>query len=70
MNLTILNGWKDLDGDGIPDPDLDGHGNPKPLSGLATATYGMPNMEIPHPEIGVSVDLSWKEGINFSEIEL
>ena len=70
VNLTILNGWKDLDGDGIPDPDLDGHGNPKPLSGLATATYGMPNMEIPHPEIGVSVDLSWKEGINFSEIEL
>lgn len=70
VNLTILNGWKDLDGDGIPDPDLDEHGNPKPLSGLATATYGMPNMEIPHPEIGVSVDLSWKEGICFNEIEL
>lgn len=70
VNLTILGGWRDLDGDGIPDPDLDEHGNPKPPTGLATATYGMPNMEIPHPEIGVSVDLSWKEGIYFNEIEL
>lgn len=70
VNLTILNGWKDRDGDGIPDPDLDEHGDPKPLNGLATATYGMPNMEIPHPEIGLSVDLSWKEGIYFGDIEL
>lgn len=68
VNLTILGGWKDYDGDGVPDPDLDEHGNPKPLTGLATATYGMPNMEVPHPEIGVSVDLSWKEGIYFGDI--
>ena len=70
VNLTILGGWKDRDGDGVPDPDLDEHGNPKPPIGLATATYGMPDMEIPHPEIGASVDLSWKEGIFFDGIEL
>ena len=70
VNLTILGGWKDRDGDGVPDPDLDEHGNPKPPTGLATATYGMPDMEIPHPEIGASVDLSWKEGIFFDGIEL
>lgn len=70
VNLTILGGWKDRDGDGIPDPDLDEHGNPKPPTGLATATYGMPNMEIPHPTVGVSVDLSWGEGLFFDNIEL
>ena len=70
VNLTILGGWKDRDGDGIPDPDLDEHNNPKPPTGLATATYGMPNMEIPHPVVGVSVDLSWGEGLYFEDIEL
>ena len=70
VNLTILGGWKDRDGDGVPDPDLDEHGNPKPPTGLATATYGMPNMEIPHPVVGVSVDLSWGEGLYFDDVEL
>jgi hypothetical protein len=69
VNLTILAGWKDRDGDGIPDPDLDEHGNPKPPTGLATATYGMPDMDVPHA-MGVSVDLSWSEGLYFDNVIL
>ena len=60
----------DKNGDGIPDPDPDDDGNPKPINGLATATYGMPSLEIPHPTVGLSVDLSWGEGLWFDEVEL
>ena len=70
VNLTITPGWRDKDGDGIPDPDMDEHGNPKPINGLATATYGLPNLDIPHPTVGVSVDLSWGEGLWYEDIEL
>lgn len=70
VDLTIVNGWPDKNGDGIPDPDNDEHGNPKPISGLATATYGLPNLEVPHPTVGLSVDLSWGEGLWFDDIEL
>ena len=70
VNLTIVSGWPDKDGDGIPDPDLDEHGNPQPVNGLATATYGMPSLEIPHPTVGLSVDLSWGEGLWFDNVEL
>ncbi len=70
VNLTITPGWRDKNGDGIPDPDLDEHGDPKPLNGLATATYGLPNLDIPHPTVGVSVDLSWGEGLWFDDVEL
>lgn len=70
VNLTIKGGWPDRNGDGIPDPDLDDEGNPKPLTGLATATYGMPNMQVPHPTVGVSVNLSWGEGLYFDDVEL
>ncbi len=70
VNLTVLNGWPDKDNDGIPDPDLDEHGNPKPLSGLATATYGVPSMQTPHRTLGFSVDLSWQDGIEFHDIPL
>ena len=70
VSLTIKGGWPDKDGDGVPDPDLDDEGNPKPLTGLATATYGMPDMQVPHPTVGVSVDLSWGEGLFFDDVEL
>lgn len=70
VNLTILGGWADKDGDKVPDPDLDDKGNPKPLTGLATATYGLPDMQIPHPVVGVSVDLSWEDGLYYEDIEL
>ena len=70
VNLTIVSGWPDNNGDGIPDPDPDEHGNPQPVNGLATATYGMPSLEIPHPTVGLSVDLSWGEGLWFDEVEL
>lgn len=38
--------------------------------GLATATYGLPNLEIPHPVVGVSVVLNWSEGLWFDDVEL
>jgi len=70
VNLTINGGWRDKNGDGVPDPDLDSEGNPKPLTGLATATYGLPNLDIPHPTVGLSVNLMWGEGLWFDDIVL
>lgn len=70
VNLKILNGWPDKNGDGVPDPDLDGEGHPKPLNGLATATYGLPNIKEPNPTVGLSVNLSWGEGLDFGEVPL
>lgn len=70
VNLTILGGWPDKDGDGKPDPDLDSGGNPLPLTGLATATYGLPDTQIPHPMLGVNVDLIWGDGPYFEDIPL
>ncbi len=69
VNLTINNGWPDKNGDNIPDPDLDEKGNPKPLTGLATATYGMPTYHQPAFEFGLKVDLGWEDGITFENIE-
>ena len=68
--LTIEGGYPDTDGDGKPDPGLDAYGRPNPLKGLATATYGMPSLEIPKPTVGLSVNLSWEEGLWYEEIEL
>lgn len=71
VDLTITNGWPDKNGDGKPDPDTDETtGLPKPINGLATATYGLPDLEIPHPTLGLSVNLSWGEGLWFNEVEL
>lgn len=39
-------------------------------TGLATATYGMPDLDIPHPTVGVSVNLSWEEGLFFDNVIL
>ncbi|MBP5713672.1 MAG: hypothetical protein J6X07_03115 [Prevotella sp.] len=69
VHLTISEGWPDKDGDDIPDPDLDEKGQPKPLNGLATATYGMPNLDISRPTLGLSVNLRWEEGLWFDDIE-
>jgi hypothetical protein len=63
VHLTISEGWPDKDDDGIPDPDLDEKGQPKPLNGLATATYGMPRLDVPRTTLGLSVDLRWEEGL-------
>ena len=40
------------------------------ITSLATATYGLPNLEIPHPTLGLSVNLSWEEGLWFDDIPL
>ena len=73
INLGVLKGWPDRDGDDVPDPDLDENGTPKPLNGLATATYGLPSLQIPDdapPTLGLSVDLSWGKGMVFNNVDL
>jgi len=40
------------------------------ITSLATATYGLPNLDIPQPKVGVSVNLVWEEGLWYEEIEL
>ena len=70
VSLTIEGGYPDTDGDGKPDPGVDEYGRVRPLKGLATATYGLPNLEIPKPTVGLSVNLSWEEGLWYEEIEL
>lgn len=67
--LTIEGGYPDTDGDGKPDPDLDEYGRKKPLKGLATATYGLPKLDAPYINLGLSVNLSWEDGIWFENIE-
>ncbi len=71
-NLSILKGWPDKDGDGVPDPDLDDKGNPKPIQGLATASYGLPNLEsdVHMVNFGMSVNLNWERGFVFNDIVL
>lgn len=68
--LTIEGGYPDTDGDGKPDTGFDAYGRPNPLKGLATATYGLPKLEVPVLNVGLSVNLSWEDGIWFEEIEL
>lgn len=68
--LTIEGGYPDTDGDGKPDPGLDDYGRVKPLKGLATATYGMPRLDVPKPTLGLSVNLSWGDGLWFDDIIL
>ena len=40
------------------------------INSLASATYGLPNLDIPRPTLGLSVDLSWKDGLWFDDIGL
>ena len=68
--LTIEGGSPDTDGDGKPDPGLDDYGRVKPLKGLATATYGMPRLDVPKPTLGLSVNLSWGDGLWFDDVIL
>ena len=67
--LTIEGGYADTDGDGKPDPGLDDYGRVKPLKGLATATYGIPRLDVPTKTLGLSVNLSWEDGLWFENIE-
>lgn len=39
-------------------------------TGLSTATYGMPNLDVPHPTVGLNVDLSWQTGLYYDEVSL
>lgn len=39
-------------------------------TGLATATYGMPNLDVPHPTVGLSVNLSWEDGLFYDNVVL
>lgn len=40
------------------------------IKSLANATYGLPDLDIPHPTVGVSVNLAWEEGLWYDDIEL
>lgn len=40
------------------------------ITSLASATYGLPNLDIPHPVVGVSVNLVWEDGLWYEEVEL
>lgn len=40
------------------------------ITSLATATYGLPNLDVPHPVVGVSVNLVWEDGLWYEEVEL
>jgi hypothetical protein len=40
------------------------------INSLAEATYGLPNMQIPRPVVGLSVDLKWEEGLWYDEVPL
>ena len=40
------------------------------IKSLATATYGLPCLDIPILTVAVSVNLSWEEGLWYEEIEL
>ena len=68
--LTIEGGYPDTDGDGKPDPGLDDYGRVKPLKGLATATYGMPRLDVAKRTLGLSVNLSWGDGLWFDDVIL
>ena len=70
VTLTIEGGYPDTDGDGKPDPGLDEYGRVRPLKGLATATYGLPRLDIPKPTVGLSVNLNWEEGLWYDDIIL
>ena len=69
-DITILTGWPDTNGDGIPEPGVDEHGNPKAPTGLATATYGLPALQTALPTTGLNVDLTWNKGLTFNEVPL
>ena len=40
------------------------------IKSLAPATYGLPDLDIPHPTVGVSVNLVWEEGLWYPEVPL
>lgn len=40
------------------------------IKSLANATYGLPNLDIPRPTLGLSVNLVWGEGLWFEEVPL
>ena len=40
------------------------------VTSLSSATYGLPNLELLRPTVGISVDLSWQKGLTYDEIIL
>lgn len=40
------------------------------IKSLASATYGLPDLELPHPTVGISVNLSWEDGLWFPNVPL
>ena len=40
------------------------------IKSLASATYGLPNLDLPHPSVGISVNLHWEDGLWFPDVPL
>ena len=40
------------------------------IKSLKDATYGLPNLDIPRPTVGLSVDLRWEDGLWFPDVPL
>ena len=40
------------------------------IKSLKDATYGLPNLDIPRPTLGMSVDLRWEDGLWFPDVPL
>ena len=40
------------------------------INRLSDATYGLPNLEIPRPTLGLTINLQWEEGLWFPEIPI
>jgi len=37
------------------------------VTSLASATYGLPNLNNPTPTVGISVNMSWSDGLSFDD---
>lgn len=40
------------------------------IKNLSSATYGLPDLDVPHPTVGISVNLTWEEGLWYDNVVL
>lgn len=64
-NITIGKAYEDTDGDG--NPNKEGGELTSNTTGLGTATNYIPDLRQPQLELGLSIDLTWHEGLTFTQ---